>query len=626
MDKIIEYLEKQINEIKTKKDSTDAKISEIQKNIDIIESAIKDPDSIDSDIFKKIFSDDLQSQIDDLLVFKGWYSSNPDESQIKEAFNLLKEICNPKVEELKTNIEELNNGITSSNELINKNEEFLSFIKNYNKDTYISEEILDKLNEIVISVGIDDEIVKLFMDIAINNSLIELSKKVSETDEVLSDETTAQIDRESEEKIQEINRVENQIEEDYSKRNEEFLSRIKAFKTNSEYKDMDEDLFTKALEIMSKISTIEYDISDISFFEEYVQSNGILNDIEDTSFIITVCIKLLNSYEARDLEEVRKTLNDYDNAISEDEQLNLNDLLRSNGLDDLADLLISLEDNYDLDKFVNEHKPYLTSLESLSREERKAALNADNESGKIIDLAILYKNAIELIEDGIIDEDIIGELKSIKENIDLIIEPKEEIIEGFDTEEDFGDDSLLPEPYSNEDFENYVVIYDKKELAKSIRETEKWMPVTNKKFSEFFIRKINTLINTPIPELIHGHNSHIVKIGESENNPYKIYGLRLGGSDIRVTFKVLETAKVASDTDKKHGVIMIFNTCYGKTNKDDELKDSITIFERYEEERYSKLKKVFGAKKYADDQQTEIDDSYEIFKKIYKKAEGMGSR
>ena len=139
MDKIIEYLESQINEIKTKIDVTDAKISEIQKNIGIVESAINDPDSIDSDIFKKIFSDNLQSQIDDLLVFKGWYLSNPDESQIKEAFNLLKEICTPKVEELKTNIEELNNEISSSNELINQNEEFLSFIRNYNEETYITE-------------------------------------------------------------------------------------------------------------------------------------------------------------------------------------------------------------------------------------------------------------------------------------------------------------------------------------------------------------------------------------------------------------------------------------------------------------------------------------------------------
>lgn len=625
MDKIIEYFESQINEIKTKIDVTDAKISEIQKNIGIVESAINDPDSIDSDIFKKIFSDNLQSQIDDLLVFKGWYLSNPDESQIKEAFNLLKEICTPKVEELKTNIEELNNEISSSNELINKNEEFLSLIRNYNVETYITEEILDKLNEIVMLVGIDDEIVKIFMDIAINNSAIESSRRITQAEEVLSDETTAQIDRESQETIEEINNVDDSVEEDYSRRNEEFLDRIKSFKTNEEYKNLDNDLFAKAVEIMNKISTIDYDVSDISFYEEYVALNGILNDIEDNSFILTVCIKLLNSYEANDIEEVRKTLNAYENAIREDEVTDIPALLSSNGLDNLLDLMRGINDNFNMNEFITEHLPYLVSLETLSKEERKAALKGNDESDKI-NLAILFKNVIELVEDGNIDQEVIDELKSIEKDIESILNPKETTPVETPTGEDFNDEiSTLSEPYSNEDFENYVVIYDKKELAKSIKETEQWMPVTNKKFSEFFIRKINTLINTPIPELIHDHNSHIVKIGKSENNPYKIYGLRLGGSDIRVTFKVLETAKVASDTDKKHGVIMIFNTCYGKTNKEDELKDSITIFERYENERYSKLKKIFGAKKYADDQQNEIDDSYEIFKKIYNKAEGMGS-
>ena len=630
MKKIIEFLNKQLELYKTNLENNNKEILKLDEIISILEKSIKNPDEINEEEFNKIF--DIET-IKDILFYKGWFKSNSTEPQIIDAYRLLKELVDNKITEISLKKEKLNNENTSYQELINNYEEIFQFLQGYNKDTYVPIEILDKINEIIFSIDIDDEIVKLFLDIAINNSIIEKSKIINheEINEELTEEEIARMSNAR----QETTKV---LEEKTPIKDEkkEILNKIDQFKHNEEYKKLDNELYSRTIDILDSFISLNVDNDDIQLVELFDLDECVGNGKEH--FIIKTCIELLKGFETGNIEKIKEVLNIFDTSARENndestQSIDLVELLKLNGLEDLVETLVSVNNKYNIMEYIKNNDKFIKAMDGFDEEQKNQYLIGKNADEKtIISLALEYKNIYELIEDGTIDEEIKEMLVEIHNKIKSIIKIKNgDNIKKTPTLEDDNPNDIV-KPYSNEDFENYVVILNEDKFIKSYKDAEERTEGSTKSyFAGLFIRKLNTLIDTPENELIHSGNSHIVNISQNKSNEFGIFDLILGGKTIRLTYKMLPNVSLASDSLKKHGVIMILNTCYARTNKANELLDSINIFTSERgQKRFKELERIFGDANNQDEQQAEIDKSRKLFDEIYKKIDkksiGMGAK
>ena len=604
MDRIIEILKETLLEIENNQKTSQEELDNIKKSIELLDNAYNDLDSIDVNSFKNIFPEESKT-IDDLLLFKGWFSSNSEESQIVEASTNLKEMINFKKKEL----DEKSSMIISNNqeELYKKYSEVLEILSSYNQDKYITLEEESKIYEAFSLIGITEDLFKVYLEIAINNRNIEKTRK-KEIKPVLTEE--------------EIRDVETALEE-INTPNEEskYEGLMKKFRNTENgvspsYIDVKELLESDIYDLINSImmNITEEDIQKMESLVELIDAFG-LEECSGPDLVIGSAIKLLDAFESKSIDEIKEIISIYKRKKLEEEKEKLleekaEEFIQVEGLKEYSDLVNEVKRTYDIGRFLDIR--YIQSYEGISKEDLKESMT-DTEYYKFC-IAKTVHEMEEILSLNENTEEIMEMLSNLRVDLDTAINSYNKFLISKKTEP-----TLYDQKRENGEPFNYFVLFDedtfwdyyKTEKISSGRTTKTWSKHVKELFDEI-------MEMTDVKQI--RENAHNVHISTAAPNPYEILGYRHG--ETRLLIRVLEAPIIKiNGAEEMHNVIIVFYPVYGSKDKEDVEGASINLFKN-NLKRYEELRKIFSSKGNVEDQLKELGAGLLAYKNVGEYASG----
>lgn len=566
MEELIRIVEEKINKLK-EKEKGKKELEELKAKIN---NYLYNPDGIidGAEEFKYIFRDESINSLNLIISLCGLYSYR--ESQIVDALSMLGMMANKKLNYIDDELGKIQSDIDYKIEEYN---DVLNKLKNYNSDTYISLEELIKIKEVV---GECEELLKVYFIVAINNSEIEKRRLEEESvveEVILPNDVVEDLD---DSRVLINTTLEEQIEE--STKKDEYLTRITEFIGNSQYRIMDEKLYDLSLMIILKAKSIlenSENSLDFSFLENELNKEDIVW-VDGSDLVIISLKELLEAYETSNLDEVREIIDLYKSNTS----IDIKEYLKLEGLNDYAILIQKLEDKYKVHENID-------TVRGISYEEAKVDESLQNLQSDVYLLKITYKDILELLENRKLDtknkaklDELINRIKTINAKY-----------ESTDTIDNDVDD--LSEYYKNA--ENYIVFFDIDEFDKTYEELKKSHYEMAEALSRSVKSKFKKLKEYNSFDLVKEEHSHNIHTSRKHPNPYEILDLNKGLA--RLSFKVIEGAKITDERGIEHPVIIAFHTCYGAidgTAKNANLIKGVDMFRYDGTNRYEKLKRIFS--------------------------------
>ncbi|MBQ9019438.1 MAG: hypothetical protein IJ097_03940 [Bacilli bacterium] len=600
MEEIIQIIEDQINELIESQEKNKEYIRQLEELKQRINSYRENPNIIDSNeyAFKEDFSDE---NVESIIALKGLYEYK-EEPQVSSALEYLDKLVTKKLDSIDKEISQYDDNLENK---INEYNDILNLLKNYNDRQYITLEQINKIKEIV---GSKQVLLKLYSIVVINNSTIENEKSISRNDEVLPIEVVEDLDN----RRASINVTQEQIDEKKVKI-EEYLNRINYFLNNSEYKEMNVDLYNISSRIMNyakevlEREDIELDVFDV------VENDMVADDIkwlEDNYLKLGIVKALLYAYENNDIQQVKELLEIYKINPTND----IKDYLELEGYKEYFDILSLLETKYNA-------KEKLTSVIGINYDDVKNLSDRSNLQDDTYLLQIIYKDIVELLNDRTMNDEIKGKLDELIKRANKILESYGEVIK-ITVEKD-----EIADHYGS--YDNYIVFYDENSFMESYDELRNEHREMAAALSSDVSRKINKLIGTELPKLIADDDcAHNIHVKRNTPNSYEILAVRKGKT--RLSYKVIEDAYVTDENGRKHPIIMVIHSCFGEADgrsKSTNLLKGIKIFEKIElvkdengKTRYDRLKEIFTVGKdehiISKEAQKELEKALNIIKKV----------
>lgn len=582
MDTIISYIQDKYNELARIQSENYQRCQNLEEKIEILKFYKENPAEIREREFNDLFPDESKETYKKINLFRDWFSISSSESQIKDLLEHLEELISLRIVDLEKQLREIE---LIPDTRIEKYERVLDILREYNRDKYIEPEERKQIDEIINTMSINDEIIKFYFDIAINNSRIERERNRRAREErtaVLSEEEIQQMDASREEIA-----PSREYDENDARLKKELNEKIKAFLEDSSLRENNENLFNSASDILSKALVIINDeAGSISFIKEYL--DGLEEpDIDFIDFI--TAIEILDAYKNNDLDKITSIIENYNSIISRENEPEIENntienepvvetiaiedevksILNSNNLEEYAELMVELEELYYVKDLLDD--PYVKSFADLEMAEFVKTIKRMNLSDEDNYRYILAKYYSEIVETsyGVITEETKNKLGEIKTKINEIINKINEI------RNNNGSNSGDPEnPYSSK-FNNYIVFFNEDEFTESYNdptfdEIRPIVPaVLDFKLDKLVEHDLNTII----------HDSHVLQESESKPNQDNLYEY-LGGNS-RITYQILKTSKIYRDGDnQEHGVIIVYHACFAHQDKHDKLHAAIDSFKK----------------------------------------------
>lgn len=633
MDRFIELIEEKLLELVNNQASINNELSSINEALNFLDAAKRNPDSIDDSIFKSLFPKELDKTISDLLFFKGWFEINSEESQIKSSRTALNDLITSKENELKTKIDLLNNKNSEDLEKIEKCKSALATLRGYNDESFINREQLKTIDEIIDIVDSSEDVLKAYLEIAINNSkhlaisvpfddipIEQINERTNVEEELLRLEPSSNIE---------------EIEEEKSLK-EKYEEKINKFLDSTPYKDV-KDIMPRSLyeSIKTILSKAKESIEDADFglligmLDEF--GTNVLNFNDVGYLTLGYTIKILEAIEARSHDDLKEAVKEYNRKYraglreekakaekfeqefadelrkEELEEIRKkgisNDFIAAEGLQEYVNYLVNVENKYEIRKFLGDSR-YSESLRGLTDKEIKASFTGDDYYKYCI--AGLYEKMVDILLTNDNSDDKKKELKDLKTEIELIIKELEE--NNTPTAE-----PTIYDEYKDQgkDF-NYVIFFDIDEFNDSYDSSKRSSSRTKKAFAGEVMRCFDEGLFTTDPRAFN--DEHTVMISESNPNNDGIVGYRVG--ELRVTSKLLENPQIKLDKDgENHNLIIVFHVVFGSTDKTKTLQEALKTF-NHGQRRYEELKRIFSKDGTKEEQEREIKASLEVLKKI----------
>ena len=644
MDKIIELLENEIKKILDNRELLTNELEQFKETIKILNNSKTNPDEIDVETFKSIFNSDLSSKLDDLLLYKGWFKSNSEESQIELALNELSSIINSKIEELNNRIESINS-IINSDELINAYTEALNILKKSDNGQYISMEELSKLDKVVESIGYTDDLVNAYLKIAMNNSAIEKTKKVSSKVE-LSDDQIRRMD----DALDRINFTEENIKEKKSD-NDRFAEMFNKFNNiengnSPSYKDvkemLDDDLYNTSKEIISKSREIMSDL-DFKPYQELLNEFG-LEIFDGEDLYIGMTIELLSAYESKNIERIKELIKilkdkeaeeertrreqelrdaeferEFEQALLVEETANsepqIDDIIPASGLEEYAEKLKEVNDRYGISKFLQNNENYISSFGGLNLKDIKDSFPPEEDYYKYC-IALVYDKIFKILITGNNSDEIKHTLSELKVELDSAINSFEDYLLALDN---INEKTIYEQMKEEGKPFNYLVIFDKDEFDDTYSKSRAVGAIKKTEYPAAVLRSLNEIMmTTDLSQIMRkSHNIH-----RSHGHPNEDELLDYAAGKMRITIKILPNPHVIGDDENdKHNVIIVFHNVYALRDKSDELMATITTFDT-KQDRFKQIQEIFSENGTKEDQEREFQLSSYIYKRQVKRTEG----
>ena len=595
MERIVELLRSKINELKNALSQKKLQHEDFRNNLD----------NVDSETFKKLFpgNDDLLS---DIIFYKNWFSTSAkNESQIVEIINKVDNLIKESEQALEDSIKRYETG--------------LSILGNYSAGKYITTEELSIIDNIIRSEFADTEIlehlIETYLKIAKNNSDIELKK--SAISDTLSDDSNITetknvsfaLSSSEEKKIESVkNEVVKEPQESAElKKKKEYIKQIKDFLNNTKYQKANKELFDnasvimkEALEILANDDSLEIDIVELATLHYDI------SEWYEEILPICTCLKLLTAYKNEDYDEVKKMLGSYKDAVEtidkkrnetlelfeeepiaalQEEPIDLDEFLNKNNLSYVSELLKKIEAEFNPDDPALRN--VIATYNNLSVEDIKSTLSMiglTEDEQKVHVIAVLYDELITVLEERTINEEVLAKIKQLTNEIENVISDKRETNKSF---------------YDVDSFENYIIVFDEEEFWKSYNKTSE--RVDRETLTKALGAVFETLRDTKRSSNLLSHSDKVKWDGG--DNSYKIRNFKCpgAGKEIRVTFKCIESPYVAFEQEQKHGVVVLYTVCYGKTDKRKEkaeasLDESVNITNREYSSTYVPIMDLFMTK------------------------------
>jgi len=585
MEELVRRIEEKINELYEVQERQRQDILKLEELKQRIEYYIENPNTIDDDTIDEV-KDILELEENDSIIQLRGLFYGVTEPQIIEAIGHLNEIATTRINKINEDIAVIEGNDVFT--LINEHNRIIELLDGYNSEVYISSDDLRKLREIL---GDSEELLRLFYEIAINNSEIERirrERREQQPEESISIEET--LDEQTEQQLDsrdELYTSQQELETAAGLR-KEYLDRINTFIENENYKNIEG--YEYSLLIINKAKKVLLDSSsEIDF--AFINDIGIENPswYLGNELVVGTAKLLLDAYDNENVHLIKNILNEY----KKNKFIDTKDYLKLEGLDSYATLLTTLEEKY---KF-NE----INTVNSYNGMEDKEDADAETRLG------IIYKDIISLLKRidtttdtrvQLTEEDRAELAKYVKKINEILGNNKDVEISSSEIEEYYG-----PR-------DNYIVFYDVDEFQKSLEETIADHSGQRDEIKKNVDSQLQMLKNIDISELISSRKSGNIHTDKGKDNVYEILELKTTNY-IRISFKRLNNAKIIDKNGKEHNVIVVIHTCYGKIGKNgkyENLTKGIKIFEDIEKEtkrkkkksRYSNLVEIFSEEKNID--------------------------
>jgi hypothetical protein len=670
MEELIRLIEEKIKSLEEELLSLQSSMEdEVYKARDL-EDILNDPDSIDEATFRPLFSEEFSSTIDEILSYKGWFSKSSNESQIIAVRAKLEELIDKKIREYSAKYVSIReNELKPKSITLSKYKDALNVLINYNSEDYIDLDKLEQIDSLIRLIEIPDEAVNLYLAIAINNIRnIKQAKATEKTSKELSEEKIQEMDEARDNKFL----TEKDVQEKISERDivierlNKFLNVEKKEKPSyvDVYKMIGPKLYSLSKKIIASIKDVidrkskfksSENAVDFAVLKEYIAMAGLDDSLEKDYFDAAVLVELLDAYETKDVEKIKKVIKSYkkriDVDIQEMQERALQEEIKAKEIaereeqrareeqeleaaileeektkqetsseefkplpefDAYAKLLKEVDDKCKIRTFLKSNKDVLESLEGLDKSDIKRAFPVEDDYYKCI-MANYYAAISTILKSRENNPEIVQKLTDLKAELDSTIKEYEDFIEANKT-------TLESLKESGKPF-NYIVLFDESEFDRTFDREKRLAPIKKSEFPKEVYDIIMQLIFETDQNEIR-KRLHNIKKGNKDNTDNICDYPAKTNKKMRVTVKILEDVHLAGeDENEKHNVIVIFHNVYAKRQKNDELQETLATF-GVSQERYKELQRIFGPEGTKEEQEREIAKGFSVVDKLKRQLTG----
>ena len=595
MQELLEYISKKLEKLNNESILNEEQVEKLNSYIEKLNSMKETHINIDESILDSIFDDEVKNSRDYkiLIKLKDYFEINKEESQIKQSKEYLDRIVTIKINEFLNKKDSLTDKILSNKEEVLKVCLIKDILINYNDSTYIDQEKLDLINSLVEEIDISEEIVKLYLLIARNNSKIEKqSLTITQTHELTIDEID-EIDEERDNILQEEESLE------YNNTIQNYTNKYLAYKNNLSYKELNPNIYEISSEIMKdfliELNDVDEETLQVALFAE--DDIDIIKSLTEESLKLGVSIALLNAYENLDINSIVKIIDSYRKNI----YIDIPTFLTLNGHDEYAKKI--KEYDYLANLIVSEEQENrYESYKDITFDKLEKFLEYSNitKSDYIkYKMKKVYDDLIYLFKDRIINDDVLELVNGQLKKLEILNERLKIETTGPKTN---------PDELFTGKFSNYIVFIDPDLFIKTAQEIKLQHADA---IDSSFLSTFDKIINTDYTDLQTGNKR--IKGNRSKKKQNKVKEEK--SAHIRVGFKILRGAEVDG-----HKVFVIYLPCYGDLDgisKEKGLKSSDELYSSTRgKEIYANLQKLFSSKNetLSEEAQKQIDKTKEIYK------------
>lgn len=621
----------------------------------ILNAVKKDPDSIDVKTFKPLFPRGYAETIDEIASYKGWFSKNPDESQIKEAKAKLDKLIDGKMREYEAKYVSIREEkIIPKDRVLRQYKEALKILTEYNSGKYITADELAQIDLLISLIDNPDEAIDFYLQIALNNiNCLKQQKEVEKEDnsKKMPDEQIKKVEeaRQNTKDTEVIIQDEKSEHDIIMERLNKFLNIGRGEKPS--YIDVKKLIGPKLYSITKKIildkkdiidkkdeNNVDY-VVDLLALKEYIEACGLDITLEEDYFFSAVLMELLDAYETQNVGKIKDVLSKYKEKLEliakkeeekaaeearkaqaeqdfnqEFEQALLEEQNKESleafkplpEFEEYAKLLKELDEKYGIMAFLKTNKDLLESLAGLDKAGIKKAFSIEDDYYKCC-MSTSYAEIASLLQLKENNPEIASSLDSLKKELDSVVEEYEQYLQSKK--------SILDELRESGNPFNYIVLFDESEFDRTYDREKKLSPIKNLEYpAEVYSVLMQLIHETDLTE-IRKHLHNIKK--DNKDNPDNICDFPAGSNKkMRVTVKILEDVHLAGEAeDQKHNVIVVFHNVYAKRQKTSELQETLTTF-KSNAERYRKIKEIFGPKGTKEEQEKELRKGFATVDKL----------